>query len=560
MGEASGTVCRPPSAGRYEGKRPYPIGGQAIRVDAAVMRMLFLLLLAVLFLSPPSVARAGSEHCRNLNFGGAAGEASQDIVVLRLVDETGATILDESCPVQVLPSETAKDFAERIPAWWACDPDSEEPCPTSGCPDSSYVDAVYTKSNGQLKLPKKFCGDLGAGDQRSCKIKFIYKEKKKTGEVKKGPTLKICCKAGDDCKGPKWGKDSSQRTPVNVQSQNSGVGASFLPPSGSLPVGVGEDVDVVVDPISLEQLPFPAVRDCRQALARAIRKLSSSVLNTLVDCHARVMAGDLVADCNSVGPLSDAGGNVAAAILGVDFAISRDCAAFGSPAKFAYKSCPAPCGHVALDSPVCVQGGNLGVSCSRHSDCNSVADAGSGVCANTCSAGSVGQACRKSADCDTAPGAGDGACGNWDAVDDCLGCLAGAIVGDALAQVYGNPGPGLGPAEQACQNAMGDNFAKIVSFLVADAAKCLKLRDAGKVALPNDPAQPGVKATCKNADLKGKRDALLGKLPDILRKSCMTAAVDQLEVCGGLPPDECVGTLALATAEQLIELMAPESR
>jgi hypothetical protein len=516
---------------------------------AAVTTLLLVLLCS-------GQALAGKEHCRTINFAGAAGAGSTDVVTFRLVDEDGSTVLDQSCPVQVLPSETAHDYVQRIPAWWGCDPSSEVPCPMSGCPDTGYVDAVYTKPNGKFKLPKKFCGDVTGGDARSCKVKFIYKEKS-TGEIKKGPSLKICCKADDECKGKKWGKESSETTPVNVQSQNSGQGASYLPPSGSLPVGVGEDVDVVVDPITLEQLPDPSVEECRGAISRAVTKMAGEVAKNVVRCHELVMGGFLVEDCNAINPGSAAGSALVEGSAKVAAAITAACSGVASPTKFAYKRCPAPCDFVPVSEPVCVQGDNLGVACFSHGDCNLAGYAGSGICSNTCSAGLVGQACRRDSDCDDGV---SGSCGSWGEVSNCLACLTVARVNAAAVQVYGNPGPGPGldPAAAACQEEVGNATVRLVHTVLKEAASCRRKTDLAKDPRPVD--EMGERIPCKVADTKGRVLDLLDRIDADLFKACPSVAGQSLFLCGGLEASDCVRAAALPAARQLVDLFIPEDQ
>ncbi|MFQ5478984.1 MAG: hypothetical protein ACE5E4_10250, partial [Candidatus Binatia bacterium] len=534
---------------------------------------------------------AGRDHCRNINFGGAGGEGSHDIVVIQMVDEDGSTILDQSCPIQVGGGETAKQFAERIPAWWRCNPKSDVPCPLSGCPDSDYVTNVYTKPSGRFKLPKKLCGDVSPGDQHSCKIKFVYKLDKATGLPKKGPQLKICCKAGDECKGPKWGKDPVQGIPVNVQSKSSGISNDFLPTTLSLPVMVGEDTDIVVDPISVRQLPFSGLAGCRDVVAKQVFKLTRTILDTLVSCHAdpTVSPASL---CNSV-VSADFDGAVAAAELALSEAVLSGCTDVGSPAKLAYSECPAPCDFLPFTPPVCTVGANLGSPCVKHSDCDdaglcvagkigsscgvdrdcdSTEGAGdgscegvvSGVCQNLCTApvARVGDPCVRSSDCDVMPG--DGECGNWQEAADCVSCLAREALEAEITELFGESGSSiverdsrqLSGAARACKDALGQASAELTVKQLRQTIKCQKLFDRGKISLG------GSAEKCKNADLKGKRSVAIGAAQSAIAQACSDAAVLELDTCGTNVSE--LSTCAVAAVETvtggLAEAATPESR
>ena len=80
---------------------------------------LAMVLLAFALIADP--AFAGKDHCRTLMLDGSAGDTSTDSITFRMVDETGGTVIDESCQITVKPSEEAHQLGERLPIQWFLD-------------------------------------------------------------------------------------------------------------------------------------------------------------------------------------------------------------------------------------------------------------------------------------------------------------------------------------------------------------------------------------------------------------------------------------------------------
>ncbi len=548
---------------------------------------------------------AGKDHCRTLTLDGSAGETSTDSVVFRMVDETGADVIDESCQITVQSSEDAEDFGERLPVQWYTDDltIAAPPCAT----DAEAL-ALATKPNGKIKYPKKVCSTgIGSG---SCKIKFTYKVKKSTGEVKKGPQLDICCWETPDCKGTKWGK-GSEDDPINLQVRNNNVSLSFLPAEESLPAAIGATSDLVVDPIGMEQRPDPGIQDCRKVITGSTDKLANKMYSVLRACHLAPGVPDHSV-CNTISPASDPDGDVSAAVTSLRDDAREACASLGSPSKLSFTECPAPCGGI-INGPKCVGGPNDGVSCRIDSECDSErrcaagvlgppcsddndcsvsgicldhgfcagplcsidsdCDAapgdgkcvrkGDGVCKDRCSApaATFGDTCAVDEDCDSAPSAGDGRCGDWGEVSDCSSCLVRAAVESTMATLTGPTGTplgGLSPEGLDCKEFLLKSVATLQKVELKETSTCQKLVDKGKIALPDGVGK------CKDADRKGKRALAASKFQNALLdgKGCFPGSIGELDTCGN--DATTLGICAVAAVNDVNEAYStaaiPESR
>jgi len=502
----------------------------------------------------PASSFAGKDHCRTLMLAGSAGDTSTDSVVFQIVDQDGGVIIDQSCQVTVQQGESADSLGERLPLQWYLDDDSLDSPP---CPSDTEAVTLATKPNGKIKFPKKACSNSSGPSGPSCKIKFTYKVKNSTGEVKKGPQLDICCYEGPDCKGAKWG--STTANPINLQIRNNSVSLSFLPTAASLPATVGATSDLVVDPIGLEQLPVPDVQECRQAIASEVARVTERIHSVLGTCHLDASIADQSV-CNTLSPSSDPTGSVTAAVTALRQDIRDACATLGSPAKFSYVECPAPCGST-ITEPQCVGGPNDGQACRTDAECDSAdkrcsvgtlgpacsvdadctvsgvcldadfcagpvctvnadcdtlpdngrcARKGDGVCKNRCTApvATAGSPCGVDSNCDSAPGAGDGRCADWAEVADCAACLAQAGIETEMFALFGPSGstisalPGttaLSPGARECKSWLVQTMRQLLKTELKEIRSCQKLVDAGKIALPAGATK------CKNADRKGKR-------------------------------------------------------
>jgi cysteine-rich repeat protein len=561
-------------------------------------------LLGLAYLTDTAIA--GKDHCRTLMLEGSAGDTSTDSVTFRVVDENGGTVIDESCQVTVKSGELSHQLGERLPVqWYYNDPD--DPVATPPCPTDAEALAIATKPNGKVKYPKKVCSESSGGSGPSCRIKFTYKVKKSTGEVKKGPQLEVCCYEGAGCKGSKWG--STTDNPVNLQVRNNSVAIDFLPAPASLPAAVGAASDLVVDPIGLEQLPPPEVSGCRAVIAKDIEKLANLMAKVLRTCHADPEVPDQSV-CNSISPASDPSGNVSTAATSLRQQVRDACASLGAPSKFSYAACPAPCGGF-ITPPTCVGGPNDGAVCRKDSECDSgrycVDDAappcmtnsdclltgggncvepgvclhgcttfvdcdglpgegkcvpkGDGVCKDRCAVPplNAGNPCSVDTDCDSAPSSGDGRCGDWGEVADCAACLTRAAVENSFLQAFGPSGSSIGllnPEDVKCKDAVAAGMGKLQQVQLKETRSCQKRLDAAKTALPATAKK------CKDADLKGKRaKAVAAYQSFIVGKACLPPIA--LDGCGGGDPSllaQCT-TEAIRTVNQAYGISAiPDSR
>jgi hypothetical protein len=141
----------------------------------------------------------------------------------------------------------------------------------------------------------------------------------------------------------------------------------------------------------------------------------------------------------------------------------------------------------------------------------------------------------------------------WQDEAQCLACLVEGSIQNAVDLAYGVPGPPAGlPANIVqCQEAAGIALAQIADTGVKETVKCQQGADAGTLALP-----VGVK--CKNADLKGKIAAVLGKSSVDISTSCLN--MTGLTSCGADPPSEvaCIVGLGPATAQAIADALYPE--
>ena len=472
---------------------------------------------ATLFALVPSSALAAKLHCRYLSFSGTGGCGRQDIVSLRVLDALGNEI-HQSCGVQVGSTEAALAFAARLPRDLGSNPGCTFPTPIPSPP------------------PTKMCLNGSGPSAGSCKYKWKAKKQ----------VLEVCCWQTPGCKGLKVGNycdggpnldgkcSADTNCPsatckmrvgtagISVQKRIQGVDPAFGPTP--IPIMNPDPVFVNVDPISMTQLPFPSLGSCRVNLGMGMSALASTIVETLIKCHKARLAGESIADCNSVNAESDPTGRVDLAAQALS-AAAASCAVAGSPFALGHVTCPPPCDSITV---------------------------------STCSAGVVGAPCTSNTDCDTPVGAGNGKCGSmadWGPAADCMACLAQEAITTAVTDKYGAVDPPLSFGDADCQNGIGVALAELVRTHVAATVKCQKLLDAAKAALPfcvfdgvaskctappskigdlcqgDDDCNPPENRLCKNADLGGKRAFAEFKAGEIIDKSCFAADFANLDTC-----------------------------
>ena len=507
--------------------------------------VLLVAIAAVVALASPAAAK-GKLNCRLLTFAGAAGMCvPPDHVQIRVVDALGDEIHKSCDDVHVQSFETALSFGARMPRDLGSAGDGD--CGTH-----------YLEPNP----PPKKCLNGPVG---SCKYKWKASKQ----------TLQVCCWAAHDCKGLKIGNfcagggnaggkcAASSACPggtcamrvgtlgISAQKQIQGPmgDLTFLPTP--VPVVSTDPVFVQLDPIAMAQLPPPALGSCRVGTANAIGALASTILKTLVSCHAQQLKGfPIVADCNTVNGDSDPAGRVDVAVAKLT-AAAQVCATGGTPLALGYHGCPAPCDSMAV---------------------------------NTCAAGLVGAPCTSDASCDSGVGAGDGKCGqasDWSAVGACMACVADNAITTAVTDKYGTVGPGLAVENIKCQDEIGKSLAFLISAQLKITSNCQKLLDGGKSVLAfcqknfcvapaakvgvscasDDDCAPPDARLCKYADQSGLRAFAEAKTRiQIVDKACALADPANLDSCDttidGL--GDCVIQNALDASEAISDAVFPE--
>ncbi len=428
--------------------------------------------LLALCTATPSRVAAAPVHCRDIEFNGAAGAASQDVVTFRVRD-SAATLLDESCAIQVFPNEAADDFTARLPFAWG-QPD------TLLCPYTLNLPPPNP-------LPKSWCSTQNG---YSCKKRV----KTRAAKPKADPPLpakkyvRVCCFESIDCKGPKIGRKTGKplklhctaglagttictvdtdcdsfvgsgdgrcgRKPVTIQSRVDQP--NFIPDDSELP-SIGGITPVVIDPIGMTQRPFRNAGSCRSALASKLKRLTSTTIKSLVRCYKYVLNGTPLPNCNLITPdpefPKDPRYAIQPAIDSLRETAQDVCAPKGSPLRLGYKTCPAPC---ASQLNTCTAGLFVGQPCSTHTDCDYY---GYGHC---------------------------GGANDWTRVANCLACLETFSSSVVIADLYGAAGPptGLSPEAVKCQNAIGTAYQSLVDRQLGETNTCQVAVDAGIKNLP----------------------------------------------------------------------------
>lgn len=412
----------------------------------------------------PATALAIKANCRDLEFNGAAGDASHDNVTFQVKDSLN-TLLDESCVIQVQPSESAISFASRIPGAWGTSQGTV--CPAA------------------LPTDNKTCGTVGTG--YSCKHTWVFKAGKLPADPPRKKFLRICCFESPNCKGPALGKPTKKlctqgivgpctqnsecdsppgmgngrcsRRPITIQTKVESL--AYTPADNEIPFA-GGITGVAVDPIGMTQRPFKSLQSCRHVLGVGLTQLAHVTLGELVGCHLQVMKGDpnlTGADCNGVSALSDPSGAIDAAKAKLSALANAVCAPSGSPLSLGYKSCPSPCAGDIINT--CTAGFLIGYPCSSHAQCDYIIP-GSGHC---------------------------GGPGDWSAAADCMSCLEEAAVTAAVTDKYGPTGPGvvgqdISAEAGKCQDTIGDTLRSLIHAHLSTTVSCQLKVDTGSTALP----------------------------------------------------------------------------
>lgn len=461
--------------------------------------MLGALLAAVLMDLVPAAALAIKPHCRDLEFNGAAGAASHDKVKFRVRDSLG-TLLDESCLIQVQPSESADSFASRIPGAW-------------GTSAGGVCPSILPSP-----LPNKTCGTANTG--YSCKHTWVFKAGKLPTDPPKKRYLRICCFETPDCKGPSLGAPTKKlctagnvgaactldtqcdtspgngrcsRRPITIQTKVESL--AYTPADSEVPFAGGITA-VAIDPIGMTQKAPKTLQSCRSSLRDAMKNLAQSYALGEAACWLHVMNGDPAydsVDCNNPdlsAPVLSAFNSIVAAIAKLQDTASTKCQPIGSPFRQGFKRCPSDaCSDIPMNTCT-APAANIGAPCTSHDDCNT----NDGICAfGACTAPTpvIGQFCTANEDCNTKNGQ-CGAPADWSTAADCLACSAAAEVTAPGPEIYGSPpvqdpqmpDPDLKPYIK-CQDAIGHIFASLVNSQLNATFACQAGVDGGSISLPS---------------------------------------------------------------------------
>lgn len=382
-------------------------------------------------------------------------------------------------------------------------------------------------------LPTKSCGNHPV-DARSCKHKFKFRPDRNTPDPDDGLVrIRICCKDGRDCRGA----NAAANVPVSVQSKKDPA-VAFIP---SVPPAAGPSITgLAIDPIDMVQLPGGSQIGCRKDLALAVADHARRTLDALEqqvppDPTFEAKLRETADKCGLGGSL----------IGSLGFGI-----------------CPAPCQALVV---------------------------------NVCTAGTTGAPCNTGSDCDTTPGSGDGQCteGNWNQVADCLVCQTTGAMTAVYDAAYGI-GPDPTPEAEHCQDTIGKAILDFVSDEIGETLRCQKLMDAGRAALPTNPAglcevsgggpctlppctctapplavgrpctadaECSVPPTCKRADLVGKRARSATAFAGRVTPDCPDLVVqDGLDTCGTDTPSlvACLTDAGQQAGRHVADAMFPE--
>lgn len=468
-----------------------------LRASASVRSgLLGAVLLAVFAGIAPTTTLAVSPHCRDLEFNGAAGAASHDKVKFRVKDSLG-TLLDESCLIQVQPSESAISFASRIPGAWGT---------SAGAVCPSMLPSP---------LPNKTCGTANTG--YSCKHTWVFKKGKLPTDPPKKRYLRICCFESPNCKGPSLGAPTKKlctagnvgaackhntdcdtspgngrcsRRPITIQTKVESL--AYTPADSEIPFA-GGITPVAIDPIGMTQKAPKALQSCRTGLRDAMQNLAQAYWEGVADCWLHVMKGEPAydsVDCNNPDlsdPVLAPFKQIVSAQAKLQDVAATQCLPSGSPLAQGFTQCPSSaCSGSPMDTCT-APASHLGASCTSHDDCNT----NDGVCSGaTCTAGMIGQFCTVNQDCNTK----DGQCGapdDWSLAADCLFCSAAAEVTAPGPDIYGsppiqdpqNPDPSLDPFIK-CQDTIGHIATSLLNGQLNATFNCQSGVDSGATSLP----------------------------------------------------------------------------
>ncbi len=498
--------------------------------------------LAWTFLGGAPAHAKGKLNCRNLSFSGQAGMCvPPDYVQFQMVDALG-NVIQRSCNnVAVLTNETAVHFGSRMPRDLGNEGDGDcgahilEPDP----PTKRCINGIGGSCKYKWKAKKQVL-EVCCWQDQNC-------SGRKVGNYCSGGTNPLAkCSSNADCTGGGVCLLRTGTQGISAQKQIQGTDPIFGPTP--VPVGVAS-VLVQLDPIGMSELPFPALGSCRAAEGAAITGLASTITRLLVDCHAKQLKGEPIADCTTINTESDPAERAQQATNTL-VAAAQACAPGGSPAALGYGACPAPC---------------------------------DGIVVNTCAEGLVGAPCANDTACDSSVGSNDGKCGratDWGALGSCMACVTADAITTAVDDKYGTVAGGLADEEIKCQDEIG----KILDFLVEShlkvIRKCQKLLDGGKTALKfcqngicvapsdevglpcmsEDACAPPDARVCKNADQGSGRALAEVKGRAAIDKGCATVDLDNLDSCDttleGL--EDCVVENARDAAAAISDAVFPE--